>query len=331
MIHRSSLTVLCSILLLGSLSTVAQTNPSGGDKAVGAAPSNGAVAVTGTEDDKYRIGYRDKLSIQVFKHPELAQTVSVNSNGTISLFKIPEPVVAVCKTERELADDIAAAYKKDYLKNPEVNVVATEQVSQALAVIGAVQNPGNFFVNRRVHLLELLARAGGPSKEAGSRLMVVRPGSNGVCQQNAAPDDDKIGLFNFTIRDLQEGKQSFMMQPGDIVSVLDADIVYVYGHANEQGQVVMKQPMTLTQAIASAKGIKPATKDKVRIIRQKPGSLEREVIFVDLAAVDKQKAEDPYLLPNDIVALSQDPTKNILRTLTKSFTQGIPSLMYRPY
>jgi hypothetical protein len=73
------------------------------------------------------------------------------------------------------------------------------------------------------------------------------------------------------------------------------------------------------------------SRDKVRIIRQKPGSLERDVIVVDLAAVDKLKAEDPYLLPNDIVALSQDPTKNILRTLTKSFTQGIPSLLYRPY
>jgi polysaccharide export outer membrane protein len=315
------------MLVLTASFSFSQIAPAAADKARG----SDVISLTARQDDKYRIGYRDKLNVQVFRHPELAQTVTVNPNGTISLFRIPEPLIAVCKTEPELANDIAAAYKKDYLKNPEVQVVAAEQMSQALAVIGSVEKPGSFFVNRRLHLLELLALAGGPSKEAGSRLMVVRPGSNSGCQQNVPADEDKVGLFNFTIRDLQEGKQSFMMQPGDIVSVLDADIVFVYGNANEQGQVVMKQPMTLTQAIASAKGIKPATKDKVRIIRQRPGSLERDVIIVDLAAVDKQKAEDPFLLPNDIVALSQDPTKNILRTLTKSITQGLPSLIYRPY
>ena len=94
----------------------------------------------------------------------------------------------------------------------------------------------------------------------------------------------------------------------------------------------MKQPMTLTQVIASAKGLKPATKkDKVRIIRQKQGSTEPEVIVVDLVAVDKQKAVDPFLHPNDIVAFSEDKTKSILNSVTKSFTQGIPGLLYRPY
>lgn len=323
MIDRFRLTLSCLTIFTAICCVTAQTGDSPGKP--------GTAVLATSQNEKYRIGFRDKLSVQIFRHPELAQTVSVNSNGTISLFRLPEPITAVCKTEEELSKEIAAAYRKDYLKNPEVNVVAVEQMSQALAVIGAVEKPGGFFVNRRMHLLELLALAGGPSKEAGSRLMVVRPGSNADCQQNAQVADDKVGLFNFSIRELQEGKQSFMMQPGDIVSVLEADIAFVYGNVNEQGQVVMKQPMTLTQAIATAKGIKPATRDKVRIIRHKPGSQERDVIVVDLAAIDKQKAEDPFLQPNDIVALSQDPTRNILRSLTKTFTQGLPSLMYRPY
>jgi polysaccharide biosynthesis/export protein len=326
MMYQYSPTVLCSILLVCASLTSAQTNTPAADKSIGSDTS------AARADDKYRIGYRDKLNVQVFKHPELAQTVSVNSNGTITLFKIPEPLVAVCKTERELANDIAAAYKKDYLRNPEVNVAAVEQMSQSLAVIGAVEKPGGFFVNRKVHLLELLAQAGGPSKEAGSRLLVFRPGSTSNCDQSLSPQDDKVGLFNFVIRDLQEGKQSFMMQPGDVVSVLPADIAFVYGNVNEQGQVVMKQPMTLTQVIASAKGVKPATqKDKVRIIRQKPGSPDPEVIVADLNAIGKQKAPDPWIQPNDIVALSEDRVKGILQGVGKSFTQGLPSLLYRPY
>src|SRR5215207_3169469 len=72
-----------------------------------------AVSFPGSKsrDERYRIGFQDKLDIQVFRHPDLAQKVSVNSNGTINLFRIPTPVVAVCKTERELATDIAAAYQ----------------------------------------------------------------------------------------------------------------------------------------------------------------------------------------------------------------------------
>lgn len=332
MIYRPSLTVLCPILLLGALSAPAQTTPADVGKINESVAVNNASTVTARQDDKYRIGYRDKLNVQVFRHPELSTTATVNPNGTINLFRLPEPIVAVCKTERELAKDIADAYRKDYLKNPEVNVVVAEQMSQAVSVIDAVVKPGPQFLNRKVHLLELLALAGGPSKEAGSSVLVARMGSTSNCDAAGADANGNPELFNFSIRDLQEGRQSFMIQPGDIVSVLKADIVFVYGNVVEPGQVEMRQPMTLRQAIASAKGLKSATdKGKVRIIRQKRGTLEREEIIVDLNAVNKQKAEDPFLQPNDIVALSEDRTKSIINSVTKSFTQGIPSLLYRPY
>lgn len=290
------------------------------------------VATSDLQDERYRIGFRDKLSVQVFRHADLNQTVTVNPNGTIKLFKIDDPLVAVCKTERELADEIAAAYRKDYLRNPEVNVVAIEQMSHAVFVMGAVVKPGPQYLRRKVHLLELLALAEGPSKEAGSRLYVARTGSRSDCGAKAPEVAEDADLFSFSIRNLQEGKESFIIQPGDIVSVLEADIVFVYGNVNEQGKVEMKQPLTLTQAIASAKGFKPASKkDKVRILRQKPGSLEREEIIVDMDAVSKRKTEDPFLLPNDIVAVSEDRAKSIINGVTKSFTQGLGGILYRGY
>jgi polysaccharide export outer membrane protein len=292
------------------------------------------VSFPGTQvrDERYRIGFQDTLDVQIFRHPELAQKVSVNSNGTINLFRIPTPLVAVCKTERELATDVAAAYEKDYLKNPEVNVVAVEQRSQAFAVIGAVEKPGSYFINRKVRLLELLAQAGGPSKEAGTRVLVARTGSTSNCKvpdANATALED-VALFDFKISDILEAKQNLVMQPGDIVSVLDADVVYVYGNVNKQGQVVIKEPITLTQALASSEGLKPATKkDNVRVLRQKPGSLEREEFVYDLNAIDKRKVQDPYLQPNDIVAVSEDKTKSILNAIRNSLTQGASSIFYR--
>jgi polysaccharide export outer membrane protein len=284
-------------------------------------------------DDRYRIGYQDTLAIQIFRHPELAQRVNVNANGTITLFRIAEPIVAVCKTEQELAKEIADAYQKDYLRNPEVQVVAVEQKSQAFGVVGAVEKPGYYYTSRKIRLLELLALAGGPNREAGTRVTVARAGSTTDCKppgSSSNSDTADLQTIDFKLKDVMEGKTGMQMSPGDIMAVLPADVVYMYGNVNKQGQVKLNGPMTLTQALASAEGLRPATKkDSVRIIRQKTGTFEREELVFNLNDIDKRKANDPFLEPNDIVAVSEDKTRSILNTIKNSVTQGIPSLFYR--
>ena len=316
--------LFCGIMIL-AMTGVAQTPEATTAQTVPASYSNG-------KDERYRIGFQDTLEIQIFRHPELTQRVSVNSNGTINLFRIPAPIVAVCKTERELATEVAAAYEKDYLRNPEVNVVAVEQRSQSFAVIGAVEKPGQYFINRRIRLLELLAQAGGPNKEAGSRLLVARTGSTSNCKidEVSNQNSDDIAVLDFKISDVMSAKVNLVMRPGDVISVSDADVVYVYGNVIKQGQVTIKDTITLTQALASAEGLKPATKkNNVRVLRQKPGSLEREELVYDLGEIDKNKLKDPYLEPNDVVAVSEDKAKSILNNIGKSLTNGIPSIFYR--
>ncbi len=285
------------------------------------------------KNERYRIGFQDSLEVHVFRHPELSQKVSVNSNGTINLFRLDQPIVAVCKTELELAKDVADAYRKDYLKNPEVRVIAVEQRSRSFAVIGAVVQPGQYMISRKIRLLELLAQAGGPSKEAGSRVLVARTGSTSNCKLNEGSevaDDLDESYVAYRLKDIIEGKQNVMMRPGDIVSVLKADIIFVYGNVNEQGQVEVKEPITLTQAIASAKGTKPATdKSKVRVLRQKLGSTDREELVFDLNAINDRKVPDPFLEPGDVVAVSVDKAKDIFNSIGRSLTNGIPSLFYR--
>ena len=290
-----------------------------------------ASAVQAPPDDRYRIGFQDVLQIEVFKHGELTQRVAVGPTGQIMLFRLDSPIVAICKTEQELADTIADAYKKNFVKDPQVRVIVAEQKSQSIGVMGAVEHPGNFFVSRKVHLLEMLALAGGPNKEAGTRLIVARTGSTSNCRENnETPADDSIAVMDFKIRDVQQGKQTLWMKPGDVVSVLDADIVYVYGNVNEQGSVKIREPITLTQAIVSAKGLKPAAgKDKIRILRNKPGSADREELVFDLNAIDKGKVKDPYLEPNDIVAVSQDKAKAILLGVANAIKTSVPNVIYR--
>jgi polysaccharide export outer membrane protein len=324
--------VYCVLAAAGNLPAVAQTvnDPAKVGPPPIAIPDNLVAGLT-PKNERYRIGFQDILDIQVFRHSDLNQRVPVSPNGTILLFRLDRPVIAVCKTERELATEIENAYREKYLRDPRVSVVVAEQRSQAVAVIGAVEKPGNYFINRRIHLLEMLAMAGGPNKEAGTRLLVARTGSTSNCREAGdATNGDQIAVVDFKIRDVQEAKQTFWMLPGDVVSVLDADVIYVYGNVNKQGSFKVREPITLTQAIVSAEGLKSAAKkDKIRILRQKPGSADREEFVFDLNQIDKGKIKDPFLEPNDIVAVSEDKTKAILFGLANSIKSSVPSAVYR--
>ena len=288
---------------------------------------------SGDGNERYRIGYQDTLDIQIFNHANLSRRSQVNPDGTINLFRLNEPIVAVCKTERELAADIAKAYEKDYLRNPEVQVTAVERKSQVVTVIGAVKKPGSFYIDKRTQLLPLLGFAEGPDTEhAGTRLIVFRPGSTSSCKTGPSSDDsvDKTQLFAFSLKDVEEGKATFWMEPGDVVSVQTSDKVYVYGNVNNQGIVDMKEPLTLTQALAAAGGLKSATQmDSIRVVRQKPGSTEHVETIYNFKEIAKGKSPDPFLEPNDIVAVSQNKTQSILNDIGKSLTNGIPSIFYR--
>jgi polysaccharide export outer membrane protein len=294
-------------------------------------PPDDLVAGVNSKNERYRIGFQDILDINVFRHPELAQRVPVSPNGTIVLFRLERPVVAVCKTERELATEIENAYKEKYLKDPKVQVAVADQRSQSVMVIGAVEKPGTYFINRRYHLLELLALAGGPNKESGTRMLVARTGSSTTCREKGdETDGDQISVMGFKVRDVQEGRQTLWMQPGDVISVLDADMIYVYGNVNKQGSVKVREPITLTQAIVSAEGFKSAAKtDKVRVLRQVQGNADREELIFDMNEIDKGKIKDPYLEPNDIVAVSQDTKKKILLGIADAIKTSVPSALYR--
>jgi len=300
-----------------------------------AGPQTAVASVPPTKvdtDERYRIGFQDTLDIQVFNHPNLNRRSQVNPDGTINLFRLDKPIVAVCKTELELASDIAKAYEKDYLRNPEVSVTAVERKSQVVTVIGAVKKPGSFFIDKRVQLLSLLGYAEGPDLEhVGTRLVVFRPGSTSSCKTGDTETSlDKTQLFAFTLKDVQEGKSTFWMEPGDVVSVQTSDKIFVYGNVNKQGVIDMTEPLTLTQALASAGGTKSASQlDKIRVVRQKPGTTEHTETVYNFKEIAKGKAPDPFLEPNDIVAVSEDKTQSILNSIGKSMTNGIPSIFYR--
>ena len=129
---------VAGICLAGALSTSAQqpAPPTPGTSVV--TNTTGPVSMTTTSDDRYRIGPGDVLDIRYFNRPNLSrEAVRVEGNGMIRMPLIDSEIQAACKTEGELAKEIAGRYTKFY-RNPQVDVFVKEYHSKPVAIIGAV-------------------------------------------------------------------------------------------------------------------------------------------------------------------------------------------------
>lgn len=128
--------------------------------------------VTGPGPD-YEIGPRDTLSITVFQVPDLTvKEAKVDASGLLALPLIGS-VTAAGKTTVQLADEIAAKLKAGYLQSPQVSVIVLEAIGQKVTVDGAVTEPGVFELKGRTTLLQAVAMAKGPGRDANLRRVAV--------------------------------------------------------------------------------------------------------------------------------------------------------------
>jgi polysaccharide export outer membrane protein len=301
------------------------------------------------EDQRYRIGPGDLIDVRVFGHPEMSGERRVDTFGRIRL-PFLEEMQAACLTEAQLARAIEEKYRK-YLRAPQIDVLIKDYQSQPVAVLGSVGHPGRFLLQRRVRLLEILALAGGANPSAGSSLHLIRSKDYDFCSQGnqtakpsskpeGAQGDDK--LFNGTfmalnLRDLMNGapEANLFVEPGDIISIPEADQVFLTGGVMRPGPIPLRQATTLLQAIGMAGGFYPdAAKTRIRVLRQVPGSAERKEELYDYEAIQKRKAKDVELQPNDLIEVPSSTAKSMGRGLMGLVvpTLGqLPLRVIRPY
>ena len=276
-------------------------------------------------DTRYRIGAGDVLEVRVLRAPELSrEAVRVDQLGMIRMPMWDNDVPAACLTEGELAANIAKLYLR-YKRDPHVDVFVKEFQSQPVSVTGAVRAASNFKLQRQVRLLELLSLAGGPTEKAGQTIQVVHASGPSLCEKANGPAvTDDLGLVSYKLSDTLRGmpEANPYVRPGDVVQVLAADQVYIVGNVLRPMAIPLTEPLTVSRAIAIAGGTAPSTKrDKVRIVRQTPGSAGKVEIYVDLGAIDRRKAQDVALMANDIVDVPISGTKSILRSLMGGISQ----------
>ena len=283
----------------------------------------------------YRIGPGDVIDIVVDNNDVLSRRgVRVSNAGTIQLAMLDGDFSIACRTENEVAGFIREKYKK-YLLDPRVTVTVKSFESKPVAVIGAVNSPGRFQLQRSIRLLELLTLVNGPSPSAGRTIQLIRD-SNQSLNCDAVADPVQSGenqggqelvtlALSETLRGIEQANPR--IRAGDVVTVLQAEQAYIYGNVKSAMALSLREPVPITQAIVMAGGLSSgAQADKIKISRQVPGSLTRSEIVVNLKEIKKGSKEDIYLQANDLVEVP-GPTGtrkllgDIFRTIVPTITR----------
>jgi len=271
----------------------------------------------------YKIGPQDLLEITVFECEKLNKTVRVSSQGNISL-----PLLGVLKvrglTADELEKELRSLLGEKYIQDPQVNVLIKEYRNQRISVMGAVKNPGVFDVTGAKTILDMLAMAQGLREDAGQLLFLLRPPREEETSKKEKgsfkrkPETFVIDLEGLLV----EGNigLNLALLHGDIINVPVSGKVFVGGEVKNPGGFVKGKRMTLGQAVIMAGGINfKANGSETKIIRYSEKGTDKEVLTFNIYAIQKGKAEDPYLKENDIVFVPISGTKAFLSGVKDTF------------
>ncbi|MEQ8231183.1 MAG: polysaccharide biosynthesis/export family protein, partial [Gammaproteobacteria bacterium] len=197
--------------------------------------------------EPYRIGFGDKLRVNVFGHDALSQdAVLVLPDGHITL-----PLISRLRADgllvEELASRIAAAYREQQIRDPDVTV--------------SVQTSGG----RLRDFLESISRG------SGQQGVLVPVELDGTVSLPAVAPISANRPFNEVRADIQASyAQEFGPELAVVVRVLprESPLAYVLGEVTNPGPIELRKDTNPLIAIARAGGFAPgADLEKVRVFR----------------------------------------------------------------
>lgn len=160
----------------------------------------------------FRLQPGDTIRVDVWKQGDLSGNLRVRSDGRITVPLVGDVPVAGL-TPQEAADVVSEALVR-VVRNPTVVIGVVDVQPIRVGVLGEVESPGMYQIERGSGVLHALAMAGGLTEYADKqRIFLIRNG----------PDDETDSMpIRFCYQQLVEARgtaASFYLAPGDIVIV----------------------------------------------------------------------------------------------------------------
>lgn len=297
-------------LLLMALTPAAPFSPAHANLAP---PSLAPWAGTWAAQQDYVIGAYDLLDVRVFGEPELGGKHRVSAQGNIRIAFVGE-IKASGFTESQLADVVRDKLKAQ-LKDPQVSIFVEEHRNQLVTIFGFVRTPGRYELPAGSQLVDLLGMAGGLLENAGETAVIVRAASMHDDDSSNGEETSHVslGVELVDLRKLMAGdrRANAPLYPGDVVTIAQAEKVFVSGNVNTPGVFDLRGKLTLSQVVAMAGGLKPASKkSEVVIVRQDADKARKVQLVVDLGRMEKHPEEDLVLQASDIVWVPPSAAKS---------------------
>ncbi len=248
------------------------------------------------ENKEYKIAANDELQINVYGEPDLAKTVRVTSDGSIS-YPLLGRVNVDGLTTQGLEDKLARLLREGgFIITPQVSVFM-EKFS-TVSILGEVRNPGSYELKGKVGILDAIAQAGGFNIDADiNNIKILRVENGEKKTMELRLGDIKKGL----------GAAEMGLKPNDTIFVEKIGKVTVLGEVARPGTFELKDKTTLLEAIAMAGGFTQiAAVNGTRVIREGIGN-KKNVARVNITDITYRGKinKDIELLPGDIVYVPQ--------------------------
>ena len=247
-----------------------------------------------------RIGPGDLVNVHVYDTPEMDATVRVSEQGDVHLALIGDVHLAAL-TPQEAAREIERVLiDRKLMKYPSAVVNVTSYETENVSVTGEVNKPGAFQVTAARSVIDIISLSGGLTSLADRHILVRRKGT-----RDAVP-------FFFSNDPVEALRNDVTVEPGDTVIVPRVGMVYVLGDVGRPGGFPIDQPdsrMTVLKAIALAGATNhSASPAKARLVRKTPDGYQD--IALQVSDIQKGKAPDVQLLPNDVLYIPFSYLKN---------------------
>jgi polysaccharide export outer membrane protein len=241
----------------------------------------------------YRLGVGDRIRVDIYGDEVFREReMRIVDDGTIAIPYLGDIAVAGL-TVTEAAEVLSRRLAAGYLVDPKVLVEVIEYESQWVDISGQVETPGRFYLQGPTRLVDIIARAGGLKREAGTEVRLTRPGVAGAPDQVWTYGRDSLYLTG-------DSETNPFLESGDRVSVSSEEFFFIKGEVKSPGRYALDDNTTILKAISLAGGFEQyANHKKVELLRKQGDETIRMVINV--GRIENRKEEDVQILPGDMI------------------------------
>ena len=161
--------------------------------------------------ENYRLNTKDVIRVEVFQEPDLLRELRVNADGKVAL-----PLIGNVKvggmTVLDAQQLIRDLYEKDYLVNPQVNLLVLEYAERRVSVTGQVNRPGPVLIppEEEMTFTQAIAAANGLNlRAAENRITLTRMMPDGKPRKYTLDYDEIVN----------DPRKDMKLQDGDTIYV----------------------------------------------------------------------------------------------------------------